>query len=243
MTDIPLQCLRVHHISTKEEYRQTQEYLFKNLNFQNTQTFNSFFLQNDEKKFEINCTDYFLLYTTRNSHVDLYDILINQESKDIYLNLLSPILKTNNPLHIKKILSDKKNKYLYLFSQILFFLKKNNPGLLLNFINEEDYGLVFYTSFIELCFEKINSPKNELITESIISMIKKVICLFVEENFQSLPFKYKQFSRILMWLEKFYSQVDYRSKNYDIKIDIYNYHKNLLKESFSQKKQKTDYLD
>lgn len=80
----------------------------------------------------------------------------------------------NYSTYIHQLLSNDKKRP-FIFSQLLYHLKNNNPEYLLDFIGEEDYGLVFYITFIECCLDKIILPQNELLEESIIVLLKKLL--------------------------------------------------------------------
>lgn len=198
------------------------------------------FLQPQKRIFEINYQDYFLMWVTDKS-TDVGCELLCQNCRELYLLPLISLLHTKNySMYIYQLLSNDK-KRLFIFRQLLYHLKNNNPEYLLDFIDEEDYGLVFYITFIECCLNKIISPQNEFLRESIIVLLKKTIDIFVDKNFRSYPFRYKQFSRILMWIGQFNFQIDRRPTIIKIKKEIYNYHKELLQKYFLSLKQISDF--
>ena len=198
------------------------------------------FLQPQKRIFEINYQDYFLMWVTDKS-TDVGFELLCQNCRELYLLPLISLLHTKNySMYIDQLLSNDKKRP-FLFIEILYNLKNNNPEYLLDFIDEENYGLVFYITFIECCLTKIISPQTELLEESIISLLKKVIDVFVEKNFKLYPFRYKQFSRILMWIGQFNFQIDRTPAIIKIKKDIYNYHKELLQKYFLSLRQISDF--
>lgn len=198
------------------------------------------FLTPKKRIFEINYNDYFLMWITDKSSDAGYELLC-QNCRVLYLPPLMSLLYTKNySEYIYQLLSNDKKRP-FIFSQLLYHLKNNNPEYLLDFIDEEDYGLVFYITFIECCLNKIISPQNEFLGESIIVLLKKTIDIFVDKNFRSYPFRYKQFSRILMWIGQFNFQIDRRPTIIKIKKEIYNYHKELLQKYFLSLKQISDF--
>lgn len=198
------------------------------------------FLQPQKRIFEINYHDYFLMWVTDKS-TDGGCELLCQNCRKLYLLPLISLLHTKNySMYIDQLLSNDKKRP-FLFIEILYNLKNNNPEYLLDFIDEENYGLVFYITFIECCLSKIISPQTELLEESIISLLKKTIDIFVEKNFKLYPFRYKQFSRILMWIGQFNFQIDRSPAIIKIKKDIYNYHKELLQKYFLSLRQISDF--
>ena len=198
------------------------------------------FLTPKKRIFEINYNDYFLMWITDKTSDAGYELL-RQNCRVLYLSPLMSLLYTKNySEYIYQLLSNDKKRP-FIFRQLLYHLKNNNPEYLLDFIDEEDYGLVFYITFIECCLNKIISSQNEFLGESIIVLLKKTIDIFVDKNFRSYPFRYKQFSRILMWIGQFNFQIDRRPTIIKIKKEIYNYHKELLQKYFLSLKQISDF--
>lgn len=195
------------------------------------------FLDMPESLFSMDFSDYFLMWLTDETK-NLGFELLSQSCRDIILfPLYSLLINPDYYENLKTLLTDKKKRP-YLFFQILYFLRNRKPEYLIDFITEDDYGLVFYITFIQLCIERLLEPNKQLLETAIISLIKEVIKLFVRKNFNSIEFNYKSFCRILLWICNYNLFNDKRMNVIRIKKEIYDYHIELLKESIKTNKSK-----
>lgn len=196
------------------------------------------FLNGKKSNLNIKYSDYFLLLC---SYRELYprselSEFLAQSCRVLYRLPVESLLYTKQYGEYIRDLLSPKEKRPFLFLQILYFLENRHPEYLLNFIDEDDYGMAFYATFIKSCFHKIISG-NELLVTSTISLLKKSIQLFVDKNFKSRPFRHKTFSRILMWLCGFNAKIERTPTATQIKTEIYDYHIQLLQEAFLTQKQ------
>ncbi len=144
-------------------------------------------------------SNYLLLwnYYDRNYHIDVF----SQECRELYEKVLFSLLSDNDDnsnKYINKILSAKK-KCPYLFFQIVFYLKRNKVSQLLNFIDEEEYGVIFYFEFINKCLEELNTHREKTIYPTIINIMRESVDLLIDANFKSYDIRIEQFSYILFY--------------------------------------------
>lgn len=197
-----------------------------------------FFLYIDKSHFNINYSGYFLMWCTWCTYRETHpgSELLDQSCRGLYQLPMKSLLYTKQyDKYVRELLSPKESRP-FLFFRLLYSLEKIHPEYLLNFIDEDDYGMAFYATFILSCFHRIISG-NELLKSSIISLLKESMQLFVDKNFKSRPFRHKTFSRILMWLCGFNAKIERTPTATQIKTEIYDYHIQLLQEAFLTQKQ------
>lgn len=201
---------------------------------------NDIFLNIQDPLFSIDYKDYFLMWLSDKTK-NLGFELLSQSCREVTIFPLYSLLNNTDYFeNIKTLLSDKSTRP-YLFFQVLYFLRSRHPEYLIDFITEENYGLAFYITFVDLCIEKLLEPKKQLLETAIVSLVKELIKLFIHQNFNTYPFNYKLFSRILLWICNYNLMNDKRSNVIRIKKEIYNYHLELLKESIKTEKNKSGY--
>ena len=180
-------------------------------------------------------SNYLLLwnYYDRTYHIDVF----SQECRKLYTKVLFSLLSDNDDnsnKFINKILS-AKNKFPYLFFQIVFYLKRNKVAQLLNFIDEDKYGVIFYFEFINECLEKINNSREKALYPAIINIMRESVDLLIDANFKSYNIRIEQFSYILLYFIKLRFSPDRRVFLMQNKKDLYSYAITKLGEYYKSK--------
>lgn len=181
-------------------------------------------------------TDNYLLlwnYFDRNFSLDVF----SQECRELYAKVLFSLLNSSDEKSnkcINKILSSEK-KYPYLFFEIVFYLKRNNVAQLLNFIDETEYGVIFYFEFINKCFEELNNHREKVLYPTIINIMRESVDLLIDANFKSYEIRIEQFSYILLYFIRLRFSPDRRVFIMQNKKDLYSYAITKLGEYFKAK--------
>ena len=192
-------------------------------------------------------TDNYLLlwnYFDRNYYIDVF----SQECRELYAKILFSLLSDNDDNSnkcINKILSAKK-KIPYLFFQILFYLKRNKVSQLLNFIDEDEYGIIFYFEFINKCFEELNNQQKKALYTTIINIMLESVDLLIDTNFKSYNIRLEQFSYILLYFIRLRFSPDRRVFLMQNKKYLYSYAISKLSEHYRSKnliKKKSELLN
>lgn len=172
----------------------------------------------------------------RYRHIDIY----SQKCREDYAKILFSVLNSQkSSACISKIL-DAAKRHPYLFFQMLFYLKRHKPAELLNFLNRDEYGIIFYFEFVRKCFEKLNAPQDKLFHPSTMEVLKESVDLLISENFTAFNFKVSQFAYILIFLVQFRFSPDRRFLLVQKKEDFYSYAIKKLTDVFREKSLKSN---
>lgn len=191
------------------------------------------FIKKDINEFRYPDTDNYLLlwnFFDRNFYIDVY----SQGCREQYSKILFSLLNANDENSIKyisEILSVEK-KIPFLFFQVIFYLKHNNVALLLNFIDEKDYGVIFYFEFVKKCFEELNNPQKKIMYSSILNILRESVDLLIEANCKENITKIEQFVYILIYFIRFRFSSDRRKYLRERKRELYVYAMKKLGECF-----------
>ena len=194
------------------------------------------FFKQDINDFHYPDTDnYLLLWNSfdRNFYIDIY----SQECREQYSKILFSVLNVTDERSVKyisKILSAEK-KVPFLFFQTIFYLERNNVALLLNFIDEKDYGVIFYFEFIKKCFEELNNPQKKIMYSTIINILRDSVDLLIATNVKKNNTEIEQFIYILIYFIRFRFSTDRREFLQKKKRELYIYAIEKLGEFFKSK--------
>ena len=191
------------------------------------------FIKKDINEFRYPDTDNYLLlwnFFDRNFYIDVYSQGCREQYSKILFSLLNAI-DENSIKYISEILSVEK-KIPFLFFQVIFYLKHNNVALLLNFIDEKDYGVIFYFEFVKKCFEELNNPQKKIMYSSILNILRESVDLLIEANCKENIINIEQFVYILIYFIRFRFSSDRRKYLRERKRELYVYAMKKLGECF-----------
>ena len=180
------------------------------------------FLKNEESVLAINYNDYFLMWCTYNS--SSRNAYISNDYRKLYsLPLLSLVYTNQYDKNIQLLINDREKRPYVLFT-LLWHIKNNRPGYLIQFIAEKDYGLIFYFTFIDACLDAYFHTSNKIKRDSIEELLQECASSFIERKTFAFLSDYQDFSRFLMYIGRYQNALERRIDDATLKKNIYKLH-------------------
>ena len=132
-------------------------------------------------------------FSNRERRVNLLDYHIREDCIKLLQSLLIYLIKNPKAIALLDLFENKS----YLLYQTIFYLARINPAYLLAFVDNKQYGLIFFCSFLILCEDSFNK---KIADEHFpFKLIDKYTSLFCEKNLISKE-NYRDASLLLMFL-------------------------------------------